>query len=90
VLRKAHRIRIAGGDAPPPLRDFAELSARFGAPRRLLTCLAAEGWAEPTPIQRQAVPALMAGQELLAVATTVRARATTQLRRCFLLCRPRA
>ena len=72
MLRKAHRIRVAGGDAPPPLRDFAELSTRYGASPRLLARLAAEGWAEPTPIQRQAVPAMMAGHELLAVAQTVR------------------
>ena len=72
MLRKAHRIRTAG-DAPPPLRSFAELQTRYGAPPRLLVRLAAEGWTEPTPIQRQAVPAMVEGHELLAVAQTVRA-----------------
>ncbi len=70
VLRKAHRIRVAGGDAPPPLSSFADLAERFGASPRLLSRLAEEGWAEPTPIQRQAVPALLTGHELLAVAPT--------------------
>jgi len=68
---------VAGGDAPHPLRSFADLQARYGAPPALLQRLALEGWAEPTPVQRQAIPAMMEGHELLAVAQTVRKRLAT-------------
>jgi ATP-dependent RNA helicase DDX52/ROK1 len=70
VIRKAHRIRVSGSAPPPPLRSFAELQTLYGAPPRLLANLAAGGFLEPTPIQRQAAPALLAGRELLAVAPT--------------------
>ncbi len=63
---------MAGGDAPAPLRSFADLEQRYAAPPALLARLAAEGWGEPTPVQRQAIPAMMEGHELLAVAQTVR------------------
>ena len=52
----------------PSLRSFADLAA--SGPRRLLSNLAESGFRDPTPIQRQAVPALLAGRELLAIAPT--------------------
>jgi ATP-dependent RNA helicase DDX52/ROK1 len=67
LLRRRHSQRPR---RPPPLRGFAELVARPGTPPRLLANLAAAGFAEPTPIQRQATPALLARRELLAVAPT--------------------
>ena len=70
MLRKQHRIKVSGGQAPPPLSCFADLGHRFGAPDALLARLQHEGWHEPTPIQRQAIPALLAGHEVMCVAPT--------------------
>jgi ATP-dependent RNA helicase DDX52/ROK1 len=70
VLRKLHRIKVSGGAAPPPLPSFADLGPRFGAPDPLLARLHHEGWHEPTPIQRQAIPALVGGHEVMCVAPT--------------------
>jgi ATP-dependent RNA helicase DDX52/ROK1 len=70
VLRKAHRIKVAGTAPPPPLRSFADLNGMYGAPPRLLAHLAQEQFLEPTPIQRQAISAMLARRELLAVAPT--------------------
>lgn len=70
VLRKVHRIKVAGTAPPPPLRSFADLQGMYGAPPRLLAHLAQEHFLEPTPIQRQAVSAMLARRELLAVAPT--------------------
>lgn len=74
VARKRWNIRVSGagaGHCPAPLRDFADLVERYdGAGRRLLTRLGEAGFAEPTPIQRQAVPLLLEGNDLLAVAPT--------------------
>ena len=38
--------------------------------RKLIQHLAENGWDTPTPIQRQAIPALLAGRDLLAIAPT--------------------
>ncbi len=60
-------------DSPPTEQDptvesdaFASLG--LGAP--LLTTLSALGYEEPTPIQREAIPLLLAGRDLLAQAPT--------------------
>lgn len=70
VVRKAHRIKVAGTAPPPPLRSFADLQGMYSAPPRLLSHLAQEHFLEPTPIQRQAIPSMLARRELLAVAPT--------------------
>lgn len=70
VIRKAHRIRVSGSAPPMPLRSFAVLQQHFEASNRLLRNLAQGGFEEPTPIQRQAIPALLKGREILAVAPT--------------------
>ena len=78
ALRKKYKIRIrdAGGEGrcPPPLSSgFGELAARYpgrGCGKMLLGRLAEAGFETPTPIQRQAIPALLENRELLAVAPT--------------------
>lgn len=70
VIRKAHRIKISGSAPPRPLRSFAELAERAGCHSKLLYNMAVEGFTDPTPIQRQAVTALIANRELLAIAPT--------------------
>ena len=78
VLRKKHKIRVrdAGGEGrcPPPLSaGFAEIARRYptmGCGKMLLSRLKEAGFDEPTPIQRQAIPALLENHELLAVAPT--------------------
>jgi len=42
----------------------------LGVARPIVDALASEGYAEPTPIQRQAIPALLAGRDLLGIAQT--------------------
>lgn len=70
VIRKAFKIKVTGGEPPCPLRSFAEMGVRFKAAKKLLANISAGGYGEPTPIQRQAIPALLGGRELLAVAPT--------------------
>ena len=54
--------QVAGGHAPCPLRSWEELGSRYHVGPRLRGALEAAGWADPTPIQRQAVPALLEGE----------------------------
>ncbi|GIL60887.1 hypothetical protein Vafri_15716 [Volvox africanus] len=70
LIRKALRIKVTGTDVPQPLKSFAELATRYKVSRRLVAALRRAGFSSPTPIQRQAIPALIAGRELLAVAPT--------------------
>lgn len=70
VLRKSHGIRVTGGKAPAPLASFDELSTMYKCSKRLMAKLDEHGWHEPTAIQRQAIPALLKGRELFAVAPT--------------------
>lgn len=44
--------------------------ANFGLSQGLLDAVAREGYTEPTPIQAQAIPAVLAGHDLLAAAQT--------------------
>jgi ATP-dependent RNA helicase RhlE len=46
--------------------DFTQ----FGLAEPLLKALAAEGYAQPTPIQAQAIPVLMSGRDLIGIAQT--------------------
>ena len=62
--RRVHS-RPPGADAPDP-SGFAAL----GLDERLLRTLAALGYEEPTPVQRAAIPPLLAGKDLLAEAPT--------------------
>ena len=50
----------------PPTTSFAELELRD----ELVAALSALGYEEPTPIQREAIPPLLAGQDLLGQAAT--------------------
>ena len=72
VLRKTHKIRVAGAtnSCPPPLATFEDLRTVHGLGRKMLERLREAGFLEPTPIQRQAIPILLEGSELLAVAPT--------------------
>ena len=70
LLRKSHGIKVTGGKAPPPLASFADLEGVYKCSKRLLAKLEEHGWHEPTAIQRQAIPTLLKGRELFAIAPT--------------------
>lgn len=70
AVRKHYRIKVSGYDPSPPLRSFKQMVTKHAVPSGLVRMLQQCGFDQPTPIQRQAVPALLAGRELLAVAPT--------------------
>jgi len=57
---------MAPTSSPEANREFAEL----GLAPELLTALDALGYEEPTPIQREAIPHLLEGRDLLGIAAT--------------------
>ena len=72
AMRKRLKMRVQGADGacPAPLQGFEELHERYKCGRRLLERMREANFKEPTPIQRQAVPILCSGSELLAIAPT--------------------
>ena len=71
-LRTKHKIVCTPDqEAPALLVDFEELSSRYEAKTYLIRNIKEElGFATPTPIQMQALPALLERQEVLACAPT--------------------
>jgi ATP-dependent RNA helicase DeaD len=60
-------------DTPPPtptVKGFSPGFASLGLEAALLTTLETLGYEEPTPIQREAIPPLLAGRDLLGRAAT--------------------
>lgn len=69
LFRKQMRISVTGDEVPSPVGSFEEL--QLSADQRWLRSgIESAGWTEPTPIQMQAIPVLMAGRDLLACAPT--------------------
>ena len=56
--------------AEHPFESMSCRSPRSGCPSRLLRAVADQGYTVPTPIQAQAIPAVLAGGDLLAGAQT--------------------
>lgn len=56
--------------APTAVHGFSPGFAALGLEARILTTLEALGYEEPTPIQREAIPPLLAGKDLLGQAAT--------------------
>lgn len=70
LLRKQHRIHVAGHNVPAPLSSFEELRSVYGCKSYLMKNIMEAGFKEPTPIQRQAISALLSGRECFACAPT--------------------
>jgi ATP-dependent RNA helicase DDX52/ROK1 len=68
-VRRKHRINITGMDPPAPLSSFSELS-QFECPEYLVSRIDRLEYQVPTPIQRQSIPVILAGRDLLACAPT--------------------
>ncbi len=72
-FRNALQIRIRNGnasDAPPPCPTFDSMSIHKGIKQVILDNIEESLWKEPTPIQMQAIPTLLAGKDVLAAAPT--------------------
>ncbi|KAJ3554166.1 hypothetical protein NM688_g3246 [Phlebia brevispora] len=59
-------IKIRGVDCPRPVTKWSH----FGLPASCLDVIKRLGYAAPTPIQAQAIPAIMSGRDVIGVAKT--------------------
>ncbi|CAG8497036.1 9977_t:CDS:10, partial [Scutellospora calospora] len=78
LFRKRHRIRVYGSDIPNPFRSFSDLQNLYGFKSYLYKNLVSAGYKKPTPIQMQAVPIILYGRDVMAMAPTGSATAATQ------------
>lgn len=69
-LRNQHKIHVYGTDLPEPLNSFDDLTTRYKLNPAILNNIADVGYTEPTPIQRQAIPAMLNRREVMACAPT--------------------
>ena len=66
LLRTQFHIAVQGERVPNPVPRFEW----FKFPRAILGAMQAKGISQPTPIQMQALPAILAGRDLIGVAFT--------------------
>lgn len=59
-------IRVKGKGCPKPIKTWAQC----GVSTKELNVLKKMGFDKPTPIQAQAVPAIMSGRDLIGIAKT--------------------
>lgn len=66
MIRKQWHIIVDGDDIPPPIKNFKDM--RF--PHSILKKLKAKGIVQPTPIQVQGLPVILAGRDMIGIAFT--------------------
>lgn len=54
-----NHINISGENVPNPIQDFDELTTQYGVSSNLVENIKNCGYSTPTPIQMQAVPAML-------------------------------
>ncbi|CAH1405981.1 unnamed protein product [Nezara viridula] len=59
-------IRVKGKGCPKPIKSWAQC----GVSKKVLDILKKQGYEKPTPIQAQAIPAIMSGRDLIGIAKT--------------------
>lgn len=61
-----NNIKVKGRGCPKPIRTWAQA----GVSKKILEALKKFGYERPTPIQAQAIPAIMSGRDLIGIAET--------------------
>ncbi|GAU96447.1 hypothetical protein RvY_07892 [Ramazzottius varieornatus] len=65
-LRKKLGIRVTGASAPKPVASFAH----FNFDELLMKAIRKSEYTQPTPIQAQAIPAILQGRDVIGIAKT--------------------
>ncbi|XP_050351327.1 probable ATP-dependent RNA helicase DDX52 [Nymphalis io] len=69
-FRNEHGIKAVGRHIPNTLTDFSELVTKYKVAQSLVDTVSQCGYSEPTPVQRQAIPCLLEGRQIVACAPT--------------------
>ena len=60
-IRNKYHIHTTGSDIPPPLASFQQLQEEYDVNTKIIENIEAQGYTEPTGIQRQAWPLMIQG-----------------------------
>ena len=66
IFREDFNIAVKGGNIPNPMRKWKEA----GFDDEILSVIEKNGYVEPTPIQRQAIPVGLLNRDIIGVAET--------------------
>ena len=66
LIRAKWHILVEGENCPPPIKSFKEMKV----PQCILDALTKKNITRPTPIQVQAIPALLSGRDIIGIAFT--------------------
>nr|XP_034832181.1 probable ATP-dependent RNA helicase DDX52 [Maniola hyperantus] len=69
-FRNLHGIKAIGRHVPKALEDFSDLVTWYNVAHTLVDTVIKCGYSEPTPIQRQAIPCILEGRQIVACAPT--------------------
>ncbi|KAI1320804.1 RNA-dependent ATPase rok1 [Mortierella claussenii] len=70
LFRNHLKIKVYGTDIPNPFRSFDGLAQQYEVDPYLQRNILASGFKKPTPIQMQAIPVVLHGRDLMAMAPT--------------------
>ncbi|KAF9931812.1 RNA-dependent ATPase rok1 [Linnemannia zychae] len=70
LFRSHLKIRVYGTDIPNPFRSFSGLAKQYQLEHYLERNILASGFKKPTPIQMQAIPVILHGRDVMAMAPT--------------------
>ncbi|KAG0330826.1 RNA-dependent ATPase rok1 [Podila humilis] len=70
LFRSHLKIKVYGTDIPNPFKSFDGLAKQYHLEQYLQRNIAASGFKKPTPIQMQAIPVILHGRDLMAMAPT--------------------
>ncbi|KAF9205581.1 RNA-dependent ATPase rok1 [Podila verticillata] len=70
LFRSHLKIRVYGTDIPNPFKSFDGLAKQYQLEQYLQRNIAASGFKKPTPIQMQAIPVILHGRDIMAMAPT--------------------
>ncbi|KAL1454221.1 hypothetical protein WDU94_010497, partial [Cyamophila willieti] len=69
-IRKVQHISVKGKNIVKPITTFAELTTDYSVSEKLVQNIRKAGYETPTPIQMQAIPAMLQGRQVFACAPT--------------------
>ena len=58
-IRNINRVHVYGTDIPPPVLSFEQLAEEYNLHKQIVKNIASMGYSTPTPIQMQAIPAML-------------------------------
>ena len=70
AFRNRMAIKVKGNNPPKPIPTFYSMDMEKDLKNVIISNIEKSDWKEPTPIQMQGIPSMLAGRDVLAAAPT--------------------